>query len=97
MVGLLGVSSMSGSLNHRIEPTLLISSVVHSQNGTIGFMERVRPFNYMSVTSFFVLLDITGVFILYAIFELVLSWSLHKIVNNNNQTSSIQLTWCSSW
>ena len=97
MVRLLGVCGMSGPLNHRIEPTLLISSVVHSQNGTIGFMERVRPFNYMSVTSFFVLLDITGVFILYAIFELVLSWSLHKNVNKKNQNNYIQLTWCSSW
>jgi hypothetical protein len=81
---ILGVASVSLSLNHSIEPVVLIGSVVNSENSTVGFMERVRPLDYIPIPRLLLFLDITSVVVLYSIFESVLSRSLNRPINNNS-------------
>jgi hypothetical protein len=73
---LLGVASMSLSLNHRVEATMFVGSIMHSEDGTIRFMKRVRPFDHISFANLFLLFNVASVLILYSIFESVLGRSL---------------------
>jgi hypothetical protein len=81
---ILGVASVSLSLNYSIEPVVLIGSVVNSENSTVGFMERVRPLDYIPIPRLLLFLDITSMVVLYSIFESVLSRSLNRPINNNS-------------
>jgi hypothetical protein len=68
----LRVSGVSLPLHNSIEPALLIGSVVHSENGTVRFMERVRPLDHISITSLLLLLNVSGVLVFNSVFEGVL-------------------------
>jgi hypothetical protein len=88
----LRVSGMSVSVNDSIEPALLIGSVVDSEDGTIGFMERVRPLDRITIPSFFLLFDISGVFIFNSVFIGVLRVVL--IEKKINKEKYLKLRWC---
>jgi hypothetical protein len=83
---------MSMSVNDSIEPALLIGSVVDSEDGTIGFMERVRPLDRITIPSFFLLFDISGVFIFNSVFIGVLRVVL--IEKKINKEKYLKLRWC---
>ena len=72
MLHVLGMSRMSVSLNHRIEPAVLISGVVDSQDGTVGFMEGVGTLDDIPIPSLFLLLNIASVMILNSVLESIL-------------------------
>jgi hypothetical protein len=82
---------MSVPVNYSIEPALLIGSVVDSENGTVGFVERVRPLDHITITSFFLLFDIAGVFIFNSVFVGVLRVVL--IENKVNKEKYLKLRW----
>jgi hypothetical protein len=82
---------MSLPLHNSIEPALLIGSVMHSEDGTVGFVERVRPLDHITITSFFLLFDIAGVFIFNSVFEGVLRVVL--IENKINKEKYLKLRW----
>jgi hypothetical protein len=79
------------SVNDSIEPALLIGSVVNSEDGTVGFVERVRPLDHITITSFFLLFDIAGVFIFNSVFVDVLRVVL--IENKINKEKYLKLKW----
>jgi hypothetical protein len=87
----LRVSGMSVPVNYSIEPALLIGSVVDSEDGTVGFVERVRPLDHITITSFFLLFDIAGVFIFNSVFVDVLRVVL--IENKINKEKYFKLRW----
>jgi hypothetical protein len=82
---------MSVSVNDSIESALLIGNVVDSEDGTVGFVERVRPLDHITITSFFLLFDIAGVFIFNSVFVGVLRVVLNE--NKINKEKYLKLRW----
>jgi hypothetical protein len=90
---LLGVASMSLSLNHRVEAIMFVGSIMYSEDGTVRFMKRVRPFDHISFANLFLLFNVASVLILYSIFESVLGRSLLiKCVRNYTRNDLLVLT-----
>jgi hypothetical protein len=87
----LRMNGVSMSVDNSVESALLIGSVVDSEDGTVGFVERVRPLDHISITSFFLLFDVTGVFIFNSVFVDVLRVVL--IENKINKEKCLKLRW----
>jgi hypothetical protein len=87
----LRMNGVSMSVDNSVESALLIGSVVDSEDGTVGFVERVRPLDHISITSFFLLFDVAGVFIFNSVFVDVLRVVL--IENKINKEKYLKLRW----
>lgn len=67
---------MSRFFYNSVEPTVIISGVVNSSEGTIRFGNGVGTFNYIAVTDFVLGFVVTGVGVLNSIVEFVFGVSL---------------------
>lgn len=72
----LWMHSMSFPLDYSVETVLLVRGVVDDPLGAIGFMKGVVALHDISIPGLFLFLDVVGMRIMYAVFELVLRVSL---------------------
>lgn len=72
----LSVLSMSRPFDNSVETAMFVYGVLDNSNSTVSFMEGVFTMSNVTFTGFFVGVDVTGVMILYTVFECVLSWCL---------------------
>lgn len=72
----LRMSSMTRPLDYGIESAVLVDSVLDSSYGAVGFMESVFPLGYVTISTFFLGMNITGMVIFNAISKFILCRSL---------------------
>jgi hypothetical protein len=73
---LLRMGSVSLSVNHSIEPIVLVGHILNPQDGTVGFMKSVLSLDNIPIASLMLRLNITGMVVLNAVLELVLRMGL---------------------
>jgi hypothetical protein len=70
------MNSLSGFLDLRLEPRVLVSSVVYGTSGAVSFKQLVVAFNFVTVTFLSLLLDVLGVWVLHSVLEFVFRMGL---------------------
>ena len=88
----MGMLSMSFSVDDRVESIFVIGFVFDGSDGTIGLVEGVLSFYFVSVTFFVLLVDVVVVRIVYGIFVFVVRFSLEKMMSILNGIQSF-LEW----
>jgi hypothetical protein len=78
MTRMLRMTGMPFPVNLRIEPAVLIRRVLHSENGTVRFVQRVLSLDHIPISTLRVRLDIPSVMILDSILELILRVALKQ-------------------
>jgi len=74
----LGVVSSGGLVDNRVEAVVLVGGVVDSSDGAVRFNKTILSLDYISVASLVLGLDVSGVVVVYSVFESVLRGSLKK-------------------
>lgn len=70
------MNSVTSSFDYGIEPAVFVDGVLDSSDSTIGFVKGVLALGQISITSFFLGMDVTGVVVLNSIGKFVFCWSL---------------------
>jgi hypothetical protein len=83
---------MTFSVNLRIEPAVLIRRVLHSENGTVRFVQRVLSLDHIPIPRFRLRLDIPSVMVLDSVFELIFGVGLEQSQKSQTQAISERLT-----
>jgi len=69
------VGSWGGVLDFGVETVVVVSGVFDSTGGTVGFQKAVRSFDIaVAVAVFGLTLDVVGVWVVYAVLEVVRRW-----------------------
>lgn len=68
----------SDLLDYCVESVLVVSGVLHDPDGTVGLHERVSSLDHVSVALFVLLLDVSGVRVMYSVVESVLGVRLEN-------------------
>jgi hypothetical protein len=82
---MLRMAGMTFSVNLRIEPAVLIRRVLHSENGTVRFVQRVLSLDHIPIPRFRLRLDIPSVMVLDSVFELIFGVGLDHNNHNNHK------------
>lgn len=76
MVIYLWVVSVSCSLHFCIEAVLFVSCIVNFPDSSVGFLEGVVTFNYVTFAGLMLALDVVGFWVVNAVFKVVVWWRL---------------------
>lgn len=73
--------SMSRSGYNSVESIVIISGIMNSTDGTVGFVKRIRTFYNITITNFLLGFLISSVCVSYSIVECVFGVSLKRNFN----------------
>lgn len=79
--------------NDCVETAVLIGGVVDNTMETIRIVETVRSLYGISITGFMLLFDITGLYIMYRVREVVFGWSFVFGMFVNRGGNSFHQSW----
>ncbi|KAF0762611.1 Uncharacterized protein FWK35_00009348, partial [Aphis craccivora] len=69
-------------LDDGVETVVVVSGVFDSAGGTVGFDQTVGSLDVtVSVSVFRLALDVVGVWVVYAVFEVVWSWGIVRFMS----------------
>ena len=72
------MGGVAGLDDFSVEPVVFVRGVLDCSGGAVRFNQAVLTLHVISVTLFRLFLDVTSVFVIHSVFELVLGMSLQN-------------------